>query len=320
MDLNVELLDMEPASTDEQREILDGLRRRPKQISPKFFYDATGSRLFDEICGQPEYYPTRTELKIMQDNIDEMAGLVGPRASLIEFGSGSSLKTRLLLERLLEPAAYVPVDISREHLLQAANELAGDYTDVEVLPVCADFTQPFELPNPRIAPERNVIYFPGSTIGNFSRQEAMDLLRVMRTEASDDGALLIGVDLVKGREVLEPAYNDAAGVTADFNKNVLARLNREHGADFDIAAFEHEAVFDEDNSRIEMRLVSLRRQRVRVASEQFEMRVNEYIVTEHSHKYSIEEFGEMAGKAGFEQAQVWTDEDRLFSVQHLRAA
>lgn len=317
--MSVKLLDLEPAPKDEQQEILQGLQRDPKEISPKFFYDENGSKLFDQICDQPEYYPTRTELRIMQEHIEEIAMLLGPRVSVIEFGSGSSVKTRLLLENLEEPAAYVPVDISREHLVNAAETLAEDYPDIEVLPVCADFTRPFDLPDPAVTPERNVVYFPGSTIGNFSQSEAVELMRVMRAEAKDGGALLIGVDLDKPQDIVEPAYNDAAGVTADFNLNLLRRLNREHAATFDLDSFQHRAVFDEGHRRIEMRLISLTRQAVHVAGARIELDAGEYIVTEHSHKYSQENFAAMAEAAGFEAWENWMDPEALFSVQYLVA-
>ena len=316
----IELLDLEPAATDDESEILAGLSRDQKEISPKYFYDETGSRLFDQICKQPEYYPTRTEIGIMQAHVDEISGQIGPQASIIEFGSGSSIKTRLLLENLEEPAAYVPVDISREHLINAAKELAQDYPHIEVLPVCADFTKPFDLPQPEITPRRNMVFFPGSTIGNFAKSEAQKLLSVMREEAKDDGALLIGVDLDKSRPVLERAYNDAAGVTADFNLNLLARLNEEHDANFDLELFEHDAIYDADESRIEMRLVSLKKQSIEIAGEAISMDKGEYIVTEHSHKYSREGFAAMANTAGFDVHSVWTDPDELFSVQYLEAA
>lgn len=317
--MSVTVTELELPVDAERAEILEGLRAIPKRVAPKFFYDERGSRLFDAICVQPEYYPTRTELAIMEDHVDVMADLIGPRAMLIEYGSGSSLKTRLLLEHLPEPAAYVPVDISGDYLQEVAEALASDYPDIEVLPVCADFTRALNLPAPRRAASRNVVYFPGSTIGNFARSEARELLRVMREEAGDDGAVLIGVDLAKPREVLEPAYNDAAGVTADFNLNLLRRLNREHDADFDLEAFRHVAVYDEDESRIEMRLVSLRRQTVQVAGERFRFEADEYLVTEHSHKYSPEQFGALAGDAGLEVRRLWTDPQGLFSVQYLTA-
>jgi dimethylhistidine N-methyltransferase len=305
---------------DEHEEILDGLRGKPKQISPKFFYDERGSQLFDAICEQPEYYPTRTELGIMEDNLDEMADLIGPDVSLIEYGSGSSTKTRLLLDRLEQQAAYVPVDISREHLVSTAEQLAADYPGIEVLPVCADFTQPFDVPVGSRAAARNVLYFPGSTIGNFAKPAALELMKVMREEAGEDGGLLIGVDLVKPKDILEPAYNDAAGVTADFNLNLLRRLNREHEADFELDSFRHQAVYDEDQDRIEMRLIALDQQTVSIGAETLEFAKDEYIVTEHSHKYRLEQFAEFASKAGFKVREVWTDDEDLFSVQYLEAA
>ncbi len=306
--------------TDEREEILTGLRGQPKQVSPKFFYDERGSQLFDEICEQPEYYPTRTELDIMEDNLDEMASLLGPAVALIEYGSGSSTKTRLLLDQLQDPTAYVPVDISKEHLASAAQQLAADYPDIEVLPVCTDFTKPFTLPAPNRSAARNVVYFPGSTIGNFNIDEALGLLKVMREEAGDGGGLLIGVDLVKPREILEPAYNDAAGVTADFNLNLLRRLNREHDADFELENFRHEAIYDEDHNRIEMRLIALDTQTVNIGDEAFAFEEGEHIVTEHSHKFGVGQFAELAAQAGFDVRSVWTDDDQLFSVQYLDAA
>jgi dimethylhistidine N-methyltransferase len=305
--------------SDSEQEILAGLRLPQKTISPKFFYDEAGSKLFDEICRQPEYYPTRTELDIMHRYIDDIVDLIGPRASIIEFGSGSSLKTRLLLRKLIEPAAYIPVDISREHLEKTTGALSADFPDIEILPVCADFTQPFTLPTPEIPSVKNVIFFPGSTIGNFSTTDAIDLMRVMRSEAKVNGELLIGVDLEKRKDILEPAYNDAAGVTAKFNLNLLNRFNREYGANFDPRAFEHKAIYDEKNKRIEMRLISLRRQKVGFNGVSIELDADEYIVTEHSHKYSPERFADMARQAGFEPRQAWNDQDNLFSVRYLVA-
>ncbi|MGH8721770.1 MAG: L-histidine N(alpha)-methyltransferase, partial [Burkholderiales bacterium] len=260
-----ELYDFEPDEDDSTAEILRGLAANPKRISPKYFYDERGSQLFDAITELPEYYPTRTELKIMRDNVAEIARLVGPEASLIEFGSGSSLKTQILLENLDEVAAYVPVDISKEHLLAAAERIAEKFPDIEVLPVCADFTQDFELPDPRVTPVRNLVYFPGSTIGNFTRPHALDLLKAMSRVATRGGALLIGVDLDKDPEIITRAYNDAAGVTAEFNLNMLTHLNRVYDADFDTKQFAHVAVYDGGDKRIEMRLVSMKDQVVTVA-------------------------------------------------------
>jgi dimethylhistidine N-methyltransferase len=306
-----------PDLTTATQEILAGLTARQKRLSPKFFYDERGSELFDRICELEEYYPTRTELKLMRAHGAELAALVGPRASVIEFGAGSNVKVRLLLDHLIEPAAYVAVDISPEYLLKQAADLAADYPDVHIQPVFADFTQPFALPEHPVTPERNLVFFPGSTIGNFSRARAFDLLEVMAAEAKPGGALLIGVDLRKDPKILHAAYNDREGVTAEFNLNVLARLNRELDADFDLERFDHQAVYDESEGRIEMRLVSRDAQVAHVAGVAIRFAKGEHIVTEHSHKYSVDEFSRMARRAGFTPDRVWIDDDRLFSVHYL---
>jgi dimethylhistidine N-methyltransferase len=311
-----ELTEQDSSVTDDLAEILRGLRRSPKALSPKFFYDDRGSRLFDRITELPEYYLTRTELSIMQQHIGEIVRLVGPQASLIEFGSGSSTKTRILLEHLDRLAAYVPVDISRDHLVAAAESLAAEFPHIEVLPVAADFTHPFDLPLPKVMPLRNIVYFPGSTIGNFSPDSALGLLEVMHQEAKEDGALLIGVDLKKDKAILERAYNDSAGVTAQFNLNMLRRLNNEFAANFNPGWFRHRAVYKESPGRIEMHLVSKRAQTVAVAGESFHFEEGETIRTECSHKYALDEFAAMAGRAGFSVHTVWTDPDKLFSVQY----
>jgi dimethylhistidine N-methyltransferase len=304
-------------STDEDLdEILTGLSLPQKTLSPKFFYDERGSELFEEITRLPEYYPTVTELGIMQDNIDEISDLVGPQASLIEFGSGSNLKIRLLLEHLHEPAVYVPVDISRDYLVAAAEDLAKDFPHIEILPVAADFTMRFDLPNPRVMPKRNIVYFPGSTIGNFSPLGAHALLKVMYQEAGEDGGLLIGVDLQKDPAVIERAYNDAAGVTAEFNLNILRRINEEFNANFDLDAFQHLALYNETQGRIEMYLNSQHEQEFAVSGRRFQLRQDERILTEHSYKYSLEGFRSLAARAGFTVERVWTDENRWFSVQY----
>jgi dimethylhistidine N-methyltransferase len=265
--------------SDELTEIVSGLARRPKSLPPKFFYDERGSALFEAICDLPEYYLTRTELQIMQENIEAIAGGIGPAACVIEFGSGSSLKTRILLERLDQISAYMPVDISRAHLAASAAALAKDFPAVEVLPVVADFMQPFELPSPRRPVRRNVVYFPGSTIGNFTPDAAHQLLRVMHHEAGPGGALLIGADLRKDPAILHRAYNDDSGITAAFNLNMLRRLNREFGADFKLVDFAHRAVWNEAAGRIEMHLVSRRQQTVRVAGREYPLQAGEFIVT-----------------------------------------
>lgn len=317
--MNVKMLEHEIGRVDERSDILDGLSQDQKQLSPKYFYDETGSRLFDQICDLPEYYLTRTELGIMREHVEAMTGLMGPRASIIELGSGSSLKTRILLDHVEEPAAYVPVDISRDHLLKTAGCLADDYPEIEILPVCADFTQSFELPEPAVEPDRHVVYFPGSTIGNFSRDDAIDLLKQVRQVVNGNGALLVGVDLIKPRKVVEAAYNDTAGVTAKFNKNILARINHDHAGAFDPSRFEHDAVYDEEHHRIEMRLISCEEQDIPIAGQSIHFEKGEYIVTEHSHKYSIDEFGSIGEEAEFSLKDIWTDPDQLFSVQFLEA-
>jgi L-histidine N-alpha-methyltransferase len=273
--------------------------------------------LFEEITRLPEYYPTETELGIMRDNIGEIASLVGKQASLIEYGSGSSLKTRVLLEHLDELAAYVPVDISEDHLLESANQIHEEFPSLDVLPIVADFTQPFQLPSPTVMPVRNIVYFPGSTIGNFTHDAAHELLQVMYQEAGAGGALLIGVDLQKDPEIIERAYNDSAGVTAEFNRNMLRHLNREFGADFDLEAFAHSAEYNEEEGRIEIRLVSEQDQEFTLGDESFSIDRDEAILTEYSHKYTPEGFAAMAEAAGFRVERVWMDAERLFSVQYL---
>jgi dimethylhistidine N-methyltransferase len=300
-----------------RQDVLAGLRCRPRQLPCKYFYDALGSRLFDAICELPEYYLTRTELAIMEQHAEEMAEALGPRCLLIEYGSGSGLKTPLLLERLPDPAGYVPVDISREHLLASAAKLAEQFGGLEVCPVWADFTGPFTVPATTRSARRRAVYFPGSTIGNFGPEQAVVLLKGIAALSGPGGGLLIGVDLLKPAAVVEPAYNDAAGVTAAFNLNLLARINRELGADFDLAGFEHRALFDSEHSRIAMHLVSRARQTVHVGGSAVSFAEGESICTEYSYKYSREAFRELADTAGLDVRQVWTDPQGLFSVQYL---
>ncbi len=300
-------------------EIVAGLMQPQKNISPKYFYDERGSQLFDAITRLPEYYLTGTEIDIMRDNIAEITELVGKQASLIEFGSGSSLKTRILLEHLDELAAYVPVDISEEHLLASAQQIESEFPGTEVLPVVADFTKEFDLPSPKVMPLRNIVYFPGSTIGNFTHPVALDLLKVMRHEAKENGALLIGVDLQKDAATIENAYNDSKGITAEFNLNMLRHLNREYGADFQLDRFSHDARYNSDEGRVVTRLVSTADQVVHLGGNKIDIADGEGILTEYSHKYTLEGFAEMAGRAGFQVAKVWMDSDRLFSVQYLIA-
>ena len=316
-DIDVRLLDLHPPADDFLDDVLQGLTATEKRLSPKYFYDLRGSRLFDRITDLPEYYPTRTELAIMDDVMPDIAQGVGPQASVIEFGSGSGLKTRRLLAGLEDPVSYVPVEISCDHLVAAARLIAAEFPAIEVLPICADFTQPFELPDPERMPLRNLVYFPGSTIGNFARSEALQLLKVMHAEARPGGALLIGVDLRKDRATLESAYNDSAGVTAEFNLNLLRRINRELDADFDLDNFEHRAIWNDSASRIEMNLVSRTDQSVDVADTTIRFTAGESILTEYSHKYDEAAFEEMADATGFEIGSVWKDSEALFSIQLL---
>ncbi|MGD2168509.1 MAG: L-histidine N(alpha)-methyltransferase [Gammaproteobacteria bacterium] len=311
--------DFDDMLAEETAEILQGLQASPKRISPKYFYDDRGSALFDEICCLPEYYPTRTEQRIMQQNLPEIAALVGPKAAVIEFGAGSNMKARQLLRGLHQPSAYVPVEISGDYLAEQVAELAKEFPDVNMKAVVADFTKPFDLPRHKVEPRRNLVFFPGSTIGNFTRADASALLEVMRYEARSGGCLLIGVDLIKDVDVIRAAYNDQQGVTAAFNRNVLNHLNAGVGANFDPDKFRHDAIYDLEHNRIEMRLVSLCRQRVSIAGQTIEFADGEHIVTEYSHKYSIDGFTELAEKAGWHPQACWTDEQRLFSVHFLTA-
>jgi dimethylhistidine N-methyltransferase len=298
-------------------EVLRGLRKPVKELPCKYFYDEEGSRLFDAICELDEYYLTRTELAILGRHAPKMAALLGPGCLLVEFGSGSGLKTRLLLDALPGPAAYVPVDLAREHLLHSAEELRARYPGLEVLPLCADFTDNLDLAAPRKPAARRTVYFPGSTIGNFGPRAMHRLLRRIAGLCGPGGALLVGTDLQKDAAILEPAYDDSRGVTAAFNLNLLRRINRELGADFDPGAFRHRAVYNRARGRIEMHLVSLRDQAVRVEEEVFSFAEGESIRTECSYKYDMGRFREQAAAAGLEVARVWTDERRLFAVQYL---
>lgn len=308
------------AHTDRlQAELLAGLRMSPKQLSPMWFYDEHGSQLFERICKLPEYYLTRTELAIMHRHAADMAQQIGPGAALIEPGAGSSEKTRLLLDQLPAPSSYVPIDISRDFLLASAKALAQDYPALRIVPVCADFTGPFELPVQVSWAQRRVVYFPGSTIGNFEPEEALRMLGTMRGIIGQQGAILIGIDLKKDPDVLFHAYNDAQGVTAAFNLNALRHINRKLGADFDLTAFEHRALWVPALGRIEMHLVSTRAQSVHLGTQRIEFQRGEYLRTECCHKYTLAGFAEMARTAELEVSKVWTDQQHWFSVQLLQA-
>lgn len=295
--------------------VLAGLSGAPKSIPSRFLYDAQGSALFDRICDLPEYYPTRTEMRILADRAADIAELIGPEATLIELGSGSSVKVRLLLDAMTAPAAYVPIDVSGEHLLAAAEALADDYPGLAVAAICADYGDTFPLPETP-GRGRQAAFFPGSTIGNL---EPADAERFLAGWARSGVDMIVGVDLVKGRDVLEPAYDDAAGVTAAFSLNLLARANRELDADFDLSAFAHRSRWDEAGGLIEIGIESLRSQTVRVAGRSFQFAEGERIETEHSYKYRVAGFQAMARRAGYLPEAAWTDRDQLFSVHYLKA-
>lgn len=309
--------DLGHARDDFRADVLAGLARAEKQLPAKYFYDAKGSRLFDQITELPEYYPTRTELGILRAHAEDIAELAGPQATVVEFGAGSSIKIRLLLDAV-DAQAFVPIDISGEHLRAAADELAVDYPQIDMIAVCADFTRKLTLPDD-VPRDNRLGFFPGSTIGNFTPAEARQFLRHSATLLGPGSGLVIGVDLKKDRHVLHAAYNDAAGVTAEFNMNLLRRINRELRGQFDLKAFRHKAFYNEAEGRIEMHLESLRDQTVHVAGAQVPFRRGETIHTENSCKYTVAEFQVLAADAGYAAVTVWTDADKLFSLHFLRA-
>jgi len=310
------LVDEAPETESFCEAVLDGLRTPQKKIPSKFLYDDRGSKLFDRICEQEEYYPTRTEMSIMRAHADEMAEKIGPRARLVEYGSGSSRKIRILLDHLEDPAVYVPIDISGEHLVEAAEALSADYPNLPVQPLCADYTSAVDLPPPPAPVARTVGYYPGSTIGNFQPEDAREFLTRVADTVGPDGGLLIGVDLQKDVDVLEAAYNDAAGVTAAFNKNLLRRMNRELDATFDPDQFEHLSVWNEGKGCIESFLRSRKAQTVTVAGHSFSFEEGETIHTEYSYKYTLDGFAALAASADFSIETVWTDDRSYFSVQY----
>jgi len=314
----VRLLDAAPTIACFRSEVLEGLRQPIKTLPCKFFYDAEGSQIFDAICELAEYYPTRTELAILQQAMPAIRHWVGPDVRLVEYGSGASRKTRLLLDQLEAPAAYLPIDISREHLLAASQDLAERYPAIEILLICADYTQPLSLPQAQRSVGRTVVFYPGSTIGNFHPDEALSFLTMMRELCLPDGGVLLGVDLKKDPSLLHAAYNDTAGVTAAFNLNLLARINRELDANFALANFRHYACYNPIQGRIEMHLVSLHDQTVWIGDQQIDFRRGEPIWTECSYKYHLQEFAALAAQAQLAVAEVWTDPQNLFSVHYLR--
>lgn len=317
---SLRVFDLHPTGADFEAEIVAGLGKPQKELPCKYFYDSEGAALFEAICATSEYYLTRTELQIMREHLPRVAELVGPRAIVIEPGSGSGQKTRMLLEALGSPAAYVPVDLSRAQLLAHAAETAAAFPDLEVVPVCADYTQPFPLPEPTSTSGKRLLFYPGSTIGNFDRAEAEAFLHRMAERLGSGSAILLGVDLKKDPAVLHAAYNDAAGITARFNKNLLARVARTLNADIALDAFAHYAFYDPVEGRIEMHLVSLRDQTIRISGRDFVFATGESIWTESSYKYTGAEVRSMAARAGLTVQAELTDPESKFLVAVLGVA
>jgi len=316
MNINVAYAETTSATASQfAQDMIAGFRKNPKALPSKYFYDDEGSRLFDAICELPEYYPTRTEIGLLEAHADEMAALIGPDVELVEFGAGSLKKVGILLDALAHPRAYRPVDISGDYLAAHATELAQHYPDIAVRPIVADFTKPLVISDSRA---RIAGFFLGSTIGNLERAEALAFLSRAAKLFAGSG-LLIGVDLVKDPAILHAAYNDAAGVTAAFNKNMLVRANRELDTTFDVDAFAHYAFYEPAKQRVEMHLVSRTRQRIRVAGESFTIAEGETIHTENSYKYTVDGFRALAAEAGFRPRAVWRDPKALFSLHWLEA-
>jgi dimethylhistidine N-methyltransferase len=303
-----------PESPDFLADVIAGLSSNPRTLPCKYFYDERGAALFQKICELPEYYVTRTEIYILDRNRAEIASQLGPDIQLIGLGTGAGTKTRILIEALEKPAVYIPVDISEKQLRESTALFQKIFPELEILPVCADYLQPVVLPSPCRKAAQNVVYFPGSTIGNFEPAEAIEFLRRIANVCRGGGGLLIGVDLKKDQQVLEAAYNDRAGVTAQFNLNLLERINRELGTDFDLDEWQHRAIYNSNAGRIEMYLISEIDQFVHLDEHKFHFRRGDKIITEFSYKYAPDEFAALAGKAGFEFIRMWTDDARLFGI------
>lgn len=314
------LTDLQPDRARITADILHGLSQHPRQLPSKYFYDARGSQLFEQITRQPEYYPTRTELQLLQQVSADIARAVGPRLHVVELGSGSGRKTERLLHALADPVAYTPIEISRAALLDSVARLAEALPDIEMLPVCADFTRPVELPEPQREPARRLLFFPGSTLGNFAHDDAVALLRAMHQTMGGNGLALIGIDLHKDPALIEAAYNDAAGVTAAFTLNLLRRLNREIGSDFDLDGFEHRARYSVERLRIETELVSRCAQRVHVDGRPFDFAEGEAMTVEYSHKYTDATFAALAAEAGLRVRMQWDAADPAFGLRLLERA
>lgn len=314
--LGIKLYDLHPPLDDFRAEVLQGLKQPQKAIPAKFLYDKKGAELFDRICTLDEYYLTRTEMDILRNNAQEIATLIGDGA-LIEFGSGSSQKVRIILDAMEELPVYVALDISKQHLWESCNALVEAYPKLEAIAICTDYTQPITLPDiPALEGKHRVAFFPGSSIGNLEPKEVIQFLHNTANLLDRQGSLLIGVDLKKSKDILEPAYDDTKGISAAFALNLLARINRELNADFDLANFKYEAFYN-PIGRIEMYIVSLKEQVVRIDNQPIYFEQGEKLRTEHSYKYGISEFQELAIEAGFEPKCVWTDPQQLFSLHYL---
>jgi dimethylhistidine N-methyltransferase len=311
--------DYHPDADDILLEVVQGLRKEQKEIPPKFFYDEKGSSLFYEITRLPEYYLTRTEIRLLESIRDDLVDYVGKGCNLIEYGCGSSRKIRILLDALYQPSAYLAIDISKEHLLELCRSLALSYSGLAIKAVCADFTKPLALPlQRRPSFEKNIAFFPGSSIGNFEPEEAVIFLQNVRRSVGEGGGMIIGVDLKKALKILHAAYNDSRGVTRHFNLNLLERINRECGSNFDLSRFGHRAFYNAEKGRIEMHLVSLRDQTVKIDGNSIELREGETIHTENSYKYTPEEFQSLASGAGWKALKVWKDPQGLFSLHYFK--
>jgi dimethylhistidine N-methyltransferase len=320
MKADVRLTDLHPSPDDITSDVLAGLSQTPKRLPSKYFYDRRGSELFEQITQLPEYYLTRIELALLEASGAEIRDEVGPRAHVVEYGSGSGRKTRLLLDALDDPVAYTPIEISRSALLASVERLEREFDDVEVLPVWADFTQPVAIPKSARKAEHALVFFPGSTLGNFIPDDARRLLRAMHQTMGDRGGALLGIDLQKSPSIIEAAYNDAAGVTSAFTLNLLARLNRDIGSDFDVDAFAHRATYSMDRGRIETYLVSRKAQTVHVEGRSFEFADGEAMHVEYSHKYTDDGFAALAAAAGLKVVRGWNDPMDWFGLRLLQRA
>ncbi|WP_455210923.1 L-histidine N(alpha)-methyltransferase [Kaarinaea lacus] len=308
--------DFHPVQANLHDEVLRGLSQSARRIPPKFFYDERGSQLFDDICNTADYYPTRTEMGILEANINTISECIGSECILVEPGSGSSEKVRMLLDDV-RPHAYVPMDISKDYLLSVAEQLALEYPWLDIYATCIDFTKSMTVPV-NGSESRTVAFFPGSSIGNFEPHDAIGFLKKIAAMVKPHGGLLIGVDLKKEPHILNAAYNDSQGVTAQFNLNLLHRINRELGADFDVNKFDHHAFYNETDGRIEMHLVSKQTHEIHINGDTFRFEAGESIHTENSYKYSVDEFKNLAKQAGFDLVNVWTDSKQLFSVHYYQ--